>query len=177
MSKYEKIEVIRQIESSDLSTSAALDRSDIPRSTYYRWKSKLRTMGLAGLQDNKPHRARTWNQLLPYQEAVILETAYTNPDWSSRQIGLYITDNTDFSISESSVYRRLKRLGLIPEPKIKRFAASNEYKIKTTAINQQWPTDSTYLKVDRWCCFYLISVLDDYSLKILACHLRTSMKA
>jgi len=177
MSKHEKMEVIRQIESSDLSTSAALERSDIPRSTYYRWKSKLRTMGLQGLQDNKPHRARTWNQLLPYQEDVILETAYTNPDWSSRQIGLYITDNTNFSISESSVYRRLKRLGLIPEPKIKRFAASNEYKIKTTAINQQWQADATYLKVDRWGWFYLISVLDDYSRKILAWQLRTSMKA
>ena len=177
MSKHEKMEIIRQIESSELSISSALKKFDMPRSTFYRWKRKLRSMGLQGLQDNKPHRARTWNQLLPYQEDVILQIAYINPDWPSRQIGLHITDNAGFSVSESSVYRRLKRLGLITEPKIKRFPASSEYKVKTTHVNQQWQTDATYLKVDRWGWFYLISVLDDYSRKILAWQLKTSMKA
>ena len=177
MSKDQKMDIIRSIESSGLSTSQALKKLDMPRSTYYRWKHKLQTMGLQGLKDNKPHRARTWNQLLAHEDDTILEVAYTNPDWPSRQIGLYITDNAGFSVSESTVYRRLKKVGLVPELNTKTFPASNEYKIKTIHVNQQWQTDATYLKVDRWGWFYLISVLDDYSRKILAWQLKTSMKA
>ncbi len=177
MSRDKKMDIIRNVESSGLSISQALKKLDMPRSTYYRWKQKLRTMGLQGLKDNKPHRARTWNQLLPHEDDTILEVAYANPDWPSRQICLYLTDEGNFSVSESSVYRRLKKVGLIPELNTKTFPASNEYKVKTTHVNQQWQTDATYLKVDRWGWFYLISVLDDYSRKILAWQLRTSMKA
>jgi transposase InsO family protein len=177
MSRNEKMKFIRLIEGSELCISDALAKYDVPRSTYYRWKRKLRNQGIKGLADNKPYRARTWNQLLSWQIDKILEYATFNPEYSSREISLYITDNESFSVSESTVYRRLKELGLIPEPKIKRFPASDEYHRKTTGINQLWQIDATYLKVDRWGWFYLISVLDDYSRKILAWQLRTSMKA
>jgi len=175
MSRTEKMKFIRLIEGSDLSISDALARYEVPRSSYYRWKRNLKTMGTKGLEDNRPHRARTWNQLLPHEVDNILEYATFYPELSCREISLYITDNDGFSVSESTVYRWLKERGLIREPKIRTFPASDEFRIKTTGINQLWQMDATYLKVDRWGWFYLISVLDDYSRKILAWQLRAKM--
>ena len=175
MSSTEKMKFIRLIEGSDLSISDALTQYDVPRSTYYRWKRNLRTMGTKGLEDNKPHRIRTWNQLLPHQVDKILEYATFYPELSCRQICLYITDNDGFSVSESTVYRRLKERGLIREPKIRTFPASDEFRIKTTGVNRLWQMDATYLKVDHWGWIYLISVLDDYSRKILAWQLKVKM--
>ena len=108
MSRNDKMKFIRLIEGSDMSVSSALAKYDVPRSTYYRWKRKLRTLGIKGLEDNKPHRVRTWNQILPYQLDKILEYATFYTELSCREISLYITDNDGFSISEPTVYRRLK---------------------------------------------------------------------
>jgi transposase InsO family protein len=175
MSRHEKMEILRLIESSSLSISESLAKFDIPRSSYYRWKGKFKAMGLKGLQDGTPHRTRNWNQLPEWQVDKILEYATFHPELSSREISLYITDNEGFSVSESTVYRVLKRHNLIAEPQKKTFPASQEYHTKTTGINQLWQLDATYLKVDRWGWFYLISILDDYSRKILAWQLKASM--
>ena len=84
MSRNEKMKFIRLIEGADVSISGALNRFDIPRSTYYRWKRQLRTQGIQGLEDNKPHKARTWNQLLPEQRDRILEYATLYSEYSKQ---------------------------------------------------------------------------------------------
>ena len=73
MSRTEKMKFIRLIEGSDLNISDALVQYHVPRSTCYRWKRNLKTMGTKGLEDNTADRIRTWNQLLPHQRDKILE--------------------------------------------------------------------------------------------------------
>ena len=55
--------------------------------------------------------------------------------------------------------------------------AADEFRDKTTAINQLWQTDFTYLKVIGWGWLYLSTILDDYSRYIIAWKLCTTMKA
>ncbi|MFH1540174.1 MAG: DDE-type integrase/transposase/recombinase [bacterium] len=49
--------------------------------------------------------------------------------------------------------------------------------MKTKRVNEMWQTDATYLLVKNWGWYYLISVLDDYSRRILAWKLQTCMDA
>jgi putative transposase len=55
--------------------------------------------------------------------------------------------------------------------------AADEFKDKTTAPNQLWQTDFTYLKVIGWGWYYLSTILDDFSRYIIAWKLCTTMKA
>ena len=55
--------------------------------------------------------------------------------------------------------------------------AADEFKDKTTAPNQLWQTDFTYLKVANWGWFYLSTILDDFSRYIVAWKLCATMKA
>jgi transposase InsO family protein len=177
MSAQQKLEIIRVVESSGINRSKSIDRLGIAKTTYYRWKKRLKDLGSDGLKDRKPIPKQFWNRLTSQEEQKIFEVALLYPEWSSREISLYLSDHAGFTVSESTVYRRLKAKGWIKEPLIKTFPAGKEYEIKTTGINQQWQTDATYLKVDRWGWFFLISILDDYSRKILAWQMKRYMRA
>jgi len=80
-------------------------------------------------------------------------------------------------VSEASVYRLLKAHDLITSPAFIVMKAADEFKDKTTAPNQLWQTDFTYLKVTGWGWFYLSTVLDDFSRYIIAWKLCATMKA
>ncbi len=86
------------------------------------------------------------------------------------------TDQERYFVSESTVYRTLKAHDLITSPAFIVIKAANEFKDKTTAINQLWQTDFTYLKIIGWGWFYLSTILDDYSRYIISWKLCTNMR-
>jgi putative transposase len=153
----------------------ALIRLDVPISTYYRWRNNFRRDGMEGLRDRSPYKGVTWNELLPEERAKVLQIADRYPAWSSREVSFHISDNCGFTVSESTVYRTLKAEGLIKPGDEKGFPAGAEYTVKTKRINEMWQTDASHILVKNWGWYYLISVLDDYSRKILAWRLQPSM--
>ena len=104
-------------------------------------------------------------------EAVI---AVEMPKLSPRQLAAWVTDNMGVSVSESTVYRILRREGLVKRPEM-RLAADKEYHRKTTGPHQMWATDASYFRVVGWGYYYLVTVMDDYSRFIIAHRLQRDM--
>ena len=71
-------------------------------------------------------------------------------------------------------YRLLKAHDLITSPNFIVMKAASEFKDKTTAPNQLWQTDFTYLKIIGWGWYYLSTILDDYSRYIISWKLCTT---
>jgi len=166
MNAVERNEIIAQVTKSPLPIRQSLSRLGLPRSTYYRW---LKPRG-----DSNPRIP--WNKLSSEEEDMVLDNAVESPELSPRQLALNITDEGLY-VSESTVYRILKREGLIKPAQIKGFKASTEYHHKTTKPNEMWATDCSYLKVTGWGYYYLVTVMDDFSRFILAWQLKTDMSA
>ena len=81
-----------------------------------------------------------------------------------------------FFVSESAVYRILRREGLVKRAEML-LAAGKEYHHKTTGPQQMWATDASYFRVVGWGYSYLVTVMDDYSRFILAHRLQRDMTA
>lgn len=167
MTAVERDDIITQVTKSSLPIRQALSRLGLPKSTYYRW-----------LKPKDGSKSRVpWNKLSSEEEEVVLANAIDWPELSSRQLALKLTDTDGLYISESTVYRILKREGLIKPVEIKGFKASKEYHHKTKRPNELWATDCSYLKITGWGYYYLVTVMDDFSRFILAWQLKTDMAA
>jgi len=173
----EKLEIIRIVEQSHLPAKRTLDKLGIPKTTFYRWYDRYLALGEAGLEDRSPHPGKVWNRIPDEVRERIVQLALDEPELSPRELAVRFTDAKKYFVSEASVYRILKAHDLITSPAFIVIKAADEFKDKTTAPNQLWQTDFTYLKVIGWGYFYLSTILDDYSRYIVAWKLCTNMKA
>ena len=172
----EKIEIIRLIEQSHLPVRRALAQIGIPSATFYRWYDLYQAGGPEALEDRSPRPNRVWNRIPDEIRDRIVGLALDEPELSPRELAVRFTDTQSYFVSESSVYRLLKAHDLITSPAFVVMKAADEFKDKTTAPNQLWQTDFTYLKVIGWGWFYLSTILDDFSRYIIAWKLCTTMK-
>jgi len=173
----EKLEIIRLVEESTLPVRRTLEKIGVPHATFYRWYDLYHTGGPEALEDQQPKPDRVWNRIPDDVRERIVRLALDEPALSPRELAVRFTDTEGYFVSEASVYRLLKAHDLIASPAFIVMKAADEFKDKTTAPNQLWQTDFTYLKVIGWGWFYLSTVLDDFSRYIIAWKLCTTMKA
>ena len=173
----EKLEIIRLVEQSHLPVRRTLDKLGIPRTTFYRWYDRYLSGGPEALEDRSPKPSRIWNRIPNDIRDQIIKLALDESELSPRELAVRFTDTENYFVSEASVYRLLKAHDLITSPAFIVIKAADEFRDKTTAINQLWQTDFTYLKVIGWGWLYLSTILDDYSRYIIAWKLCTTMKA
>jgi len=165
MSATKKAAIMEKVQASRVPVRQVLRQLGVPKSTYYRWHT--------GTTPGSSRRV-PWNRLTEGERQRVLTVARASPAWSSRQVARWITDNDDFSVSESTVFRILKREGLVRRIEVP-VPADNEYRHKTTAPHQLWATDASYFRVAGWGYYYMVTVLDDYSRFILGWRLQVDM--
>jgi len=167
MSTAEKAAILRMVETMFRRKRQVLSALGIARSTYYRWRQG---------QPDSGNRKRPWNRITLEEEDKILAVARESPELSSRQLAAWITDNAGFAVSESTVYRILRREGLVKRLETQ-LTAAKEYHTKTTRPHQLWATDASYFRIAGWGYYYLVTVMDDYSRFILAWKLQKDMSS
>jgi len=167
MTPTERAHILNEVECQPRGKRRILVSLGVPKSSYYRWRRESPLPGSKG---------RPWNRITPNEERRILAVAREFPNLSSRQLAAWITDNEGFFVSESTVYRILRREGLVKRQEIQ-VSAAKEYHTKTTRPHQMWATDASYFRVAGWGYYYLVTVLDDYSRFILAWKLQKDMSA
>ena len=86
----------------------------------------------------------------------------TGQEVPQRRAAVWITDNKGFSVSESTVYRILRREGLVKSPEMQ-LKAGKEYHRKTTGPHQMWAADASSFKVIGWGYYSMVTVMDVYA--------------
>ena len=132
----EKLEIIRTVERSHLSARQTLDKIGVPCPTFYRWYDKYLEGGLAALADKPSRPSHVWNRIPDKVRARIIDFALEKPELSPRELAVKFTDTQDYFVSEASVYRLLKSYDLITSPNFVVIKAANEFKDKSTHVNQ-----------------------------------------
>jgi len=132
MSAEQKSEVLTRVEETWWGKRNLLAQLRVPRSTYYRWQARQ----MQSKQECPAVSTRVpWNRLSLPEEAAVLAAARESPEWSSRKLATWIADHPGLSVGESTVYRILRREGLVKAP-VMQLQTGKEYQRKTSGPHQ-----------------------------------------
>jgi len=171
------MEIIRLVEDSPASIKQTLAELNINRSTFYKWYKRFQEGGYEALANRYRAPKQFWNEIPPWEKKRVVETALEHPEQSPRELACYITDEYEYYIAESTVYRILKAHDLVTSPAYTVISAHDTFPEPTRGVHELWQTDCTWLKIVHWGWYYLCTILDDYSRYILSWRLCKGMGA
>lgn len=147
----------------------------IRRSKYYDWNKRY---GLVNHHNGKMSKSH-WitpeerKAVIDFATDYICDNSYYLHD-GYRRITYTMIDKNICAVSTSSVYRILKKAGLLNRWKNKRTNSKGGGYNQPTAPYQEWHTDIKYVNY-RGTFLFFISILDGYSRYIIHHELRASM--
>jgi transposase InsO family protein len=114
----------------------------VSRQSLHAWLAKYEAAGLEGLVDGS-HRPRSSPRQMPGAvEAAVLEARRKHPSWGPRRIAVELSRRGEgWSVTESSVYRCLRRAGLI-EPDSRRRRRRDWKRWERGRPNELWQLDT-----------------------------------
>jgi transposase InsO family protein len=114
----------------------------VSRQTLHAWLARYEAAGLEGLVDGS-HRPLSSPQQMPAQvEAAVLEARRKHPSWGPRRIAVEISKSAaGLAVTESSVYRCLRRTGLV-EPDGRRRRKRQWKRWERGRPNELWQMDT-----------------------------------
>lgn len=138
LSGEEKLEIINIVTRSEIGVNKTLRELGIHKSTFYKWYHLYQEKGEAGFFFSPNSSRRQWNSIPEEEQKLVIDVALEAPELSSRELAHKITDEQGIFISESSVYRILKKSGLVTAPSHILISAANEFKDKTSFVHEMW---------------------------------------
>ncbi len=134
------------------------------------------TKTIEGTAEHLAYVRPNWSRFPDNVRDQIVQLALDEPELSPRELAARFADTKSYFVPEASVYRLLKAHDLIASPAYIVMKAADEFKDKTTVLNQLWRTDFTYFKIIGLGWFCLSTILHDFSRYIIAGKLCTTMK-
>jgi len=129
------------------------------------------------LHDQQPAPRPRWNAIPKAIQDEVLDLALERTDLSPRELARRYTDEERYFVSESRVYRILRKADRITSPACVLMSASDTFQRPTIRVHEMWQTDFRYFRIINWGWYYLSTVLDDFSPYIIAWKLSSTMGA
>ena len=164
-------EIVELVAKSPHTVGATVAEIGVSKSSFYRWRARMES----GLR--RREKKAVWNELRPEERQLVLDQALAQPHLSARELAFWLCDHANFSVSESTVHRILKAHGLLSPRAPEQEPAADEWRHKTRRISEIWQSDATRFFIPGWGHYWMVSVLDDYSRRILAWELVPDLQA
>lgn len=140
----------------------------LPKSTFYDW---VKRDGVPN-QHNGIIPKRHWS--LPWERKAVISYAKRNPGEGYRRLSYQMIDNNIVALTPSSVYRILKKEGLLNKWNKTRTKPKGNGFDQPLAPHRDWHIDIKYVNF-RGTFLYLICIIDGYSRFIVHHELRSNM--